>query len=458
MKKNQKRGLTAVLAALLVCFALCSAWAMDIPRKMETCDDADEWISVFLGEDPDALTGAWEMTPQMDAAVTSLGGMKGMAASLSSLGEIKEIAPAYEGELQGYKVFYVSCVFSLMSVDLILATQDGAIAGLTTGPYTGTGEDTDEDKSEETGNSARFESIDLSLPVPSLDGALPGTLTIPAGEGPFPAVVLVHGSGPSDRDETVGSVKPFRDLAEGLAERGVAVYRYDKRTYVYGEQMKDDHDITLVEETIEDAVNAAALLAEQERIDPDRIFVLGHSLGGNAVPAISQQLEQEGIRAEGFIMMAASLRPLDELMREQYDFLYSLMPEVTEEQQAEKDSIFAELDRLQDLDALAEEDTVMGIYPPYWKWLAEYDILKTAEKMTQPCLLLQGEEDYQVTMEDFDLWRSALGEKENWQMVSYPGLTHCFTKGRKTEGSAAYARVEKMDVQVIEDIAAFIKG
>ena len=253
-------------------------------------------------------------------------------------------------------------------------------------------------------------------------------------------------------------MKPFRDLAEGLAERGIAVYRYDKRTYVYGEQMKDDHDITLVEETIEDAVNAAALLAEQERIDPDRIFVLGHSLGGNAVPAISQQLEQEGIRAEGFIMMAASLRPLDELMREQYDFLYSLMPEVTEEQQAEKDSIFAELDRLQDLNALAEEDTVMGIYPPYWKWLAEYDILKMAEKMTQPCLLLQGEEDYQVTMEDFDLWRSALGEKENWQMVSYPGLTHCFTKGRKTEGSAAYARVEKMDVQVIEDIAAFIKG
>lgn len=451
MKKITLKALVFVLAALLLWSVPESAWAMQTMRKIETCEDADEWIGIFLGEDPDTLSGAWEMTPQMDAAVSSLGGIKGMAASLTMLGKVKEIGSAYEGELQGYKVFYVPCVFSLASVDLVLATQDGAIAGLSTGPYSG-----DRVKAEEAEASAGFDSIELSLPVPALGGELPGTLTVPEGDGPFPAVVLVHGSGPSDRDETVESVKPFRDLAEGLTEKGIAVYRYDKRTYVYGNEMKDDHEITLVEETIEDAVNAAKMLAGQERIDPERIFVLGHSLGGTAIPAISAQLEQEGGQACGFVMMAASLRPLDELMREQYDFLYSLVPELTEQQQAEKDSLFEELDKLQDLDALSEDDTVMGIYTPYWRWLADYDILKAAEEMTQPCLLLQGEEDYQVTMEDFALWKEALSGRESWKMISYPGLTHCFTPGQKSEGTTVYARPETVDAQVIEDIAAFV--
>ena len=459
MKKSTKRGLIFVFAVVLAWIACRSAGAAQIARRMETNADADEWIRVFLGEEPEALTGAWEMTPQMEAAVAALGGLKGMAASLAQLGDVKEIGSAYEGELQGYKVFFVPCVFSAMPVDLVLATQDGAIAGLSTGAYSGGKEKTEE--TEETERQADFDSIELSLPVPSLDGGLPGTLTLPKGEGPFPAVILVHGSGPNDRDETVGSVKPFRDLAEGLAEKGIAVYRYDKRTYVFGEQMKADREITLEEETIEDAVNAAALLCAQEKIDPERIFILGHSLGGNAIPSIAEQLEQEKagpVRACGFILMAASPRPLDVLMREQYDFLYSLQPEVTKEQQAEKDSIFRELDKLKDLDALAEDETILGICPPYWKWLEQYDILSAAEKITRPCLLLQGEEDYQVTMEDFSLWKEALGEKDNWKMISYPGLTHCFTAGQKTDGSAVYARPEKMNGQVIEDIAAFVNS
>ena len=157
-------------------------------------------------------------------------------------------------------------------------------------------------------------------------------------------------------------------------------------------------------------------------------------------------------------MMAASPRPLDELMREQYDFLYSLMPEVSEAQQTEKDAIFAELDKLKDLDSLTEDDKVIGTYASYWKWLAAYDIMQAAEEITEPVLLLQGEEDYQVTMVDFGMWKEALGEKENWQMISYPGLTHLFMPGQKNEGSAAYTRDGKVDAQVIDDIAAFVNG
>ncbi len=457
-----------MLAVFITFTAAQQTQAAQEPRKMETAADADEWISVFLGETPETLDDEWTLTPQMEAAATQLGGMKGMAASLAVLGGIEEIGPAYEGEVQGYKVFNIPCTFSVMKVNLVLAVQDGAIAGLTTGPYdpgekTGEGAGTEsvEGQSEESPENEEspdddFAAIDLALPVPSLDGELPGTLTVPKGDGPFPAVVLVHGSGPNDRDETVASVKPFRDLAEGLALRGIAVYRFDKRTYVYGAQLADDKDITLEDETIVDAVNAVQLLAGQEKIDKDRIFVLGHSLGGNAIPAIAQDLEQTGLKAGGFIMLAASPRPLDELMREQYDFLYSLMPEITEEQQAEKDEVFAELDKLKDLEGLSEDDTVLGVYSTYWKWLAQYDAMETAKEMTAPCLLLQGEEDYQVTMEDFNIWQEALGDKENFEMKSYPGLTHAFTPGQKTEGANVYARAAKVDEQVIEDIAAFI--
>ena len=438
----------AVMAIMMILTAFGTASAEQEPRKIETAADADAWIAVFLGEHPEELEGAWAMTAQMEMATAAMGGIAGFVKQLSALGTVTEISPAYEGEIQGYKAYYISCAFSAMPVDLILIVQDGAVAGLQTGAYSG-------GRKEETAESDVFDSIELALPVPFL-GELPGILTVPKGEGPFPAVILLQGSGSSDKDESIGSLKPFRDIAEGLAAQGVAVYRFDKRSYVYGAELAEKKDITLRDEYLEDAVNAVRLLAEQDRIDPDRIFVLGHSLGGNAIPAIARELEQASVKARGFIMMAASPRPLDELMREQYDFLYSLMPEVTAEQQAEKDALFAELDRLRDPDSLTEDDTVAGVYASYWKWLAAYDILQAAEEIRQPVLLLQGEEDYQVTMEDFGIWKDAVGDKDNWQMISYPGLTHLFVPGEKSEGSAVYARDGKVQEDVILDIASFI--
>ena len=439
-----KKTLAMILALMMACGL---AAAESEARRMETAADAEEWMAVFLGENPEELDGVWTLSAQMEAAVKQMGGFAGLAGQMAALGTIAEMGPACEGEVKGMKTYSIPCAFSKTPVDLILIVQDGAIAGLQVGKYSGSAK-------EET-ESDVFDSIELALPVPSL-GELPGLLTVPKGEGPFPAVILLQGSGPSDKDETIGSLKPFRDIAEGLAGYGVAVYRFDKRTYVYGEELAAQKQISLEDEYLEDAVNAVQLLAAQEKIDPARIWVLGHSLGGNAVPAIARALEHAPVRACGFIMMAASPRPLDVLMREQYEFLYSLLPEVTEEQQAEKDALFADLDRLQDLDSLTEDDTVAGVYSSYWKWLAEYDILQAADEITEPVLLLQGEEDYQVTTVDFDIWKETVGAKENWKLISYPGLTHIFMTGQKSEGSAAYSRDGKVDTQVIGDIASFI--
>ena len=117
---------------------------------------------------------------------------------------------------------------------------------------------------------------------------LKGLLTLPEGSGPFPAVVLVHGSGSSNMDEKVGKLTPFRDLAEGLAARGIACIRYDKRSYAHGLKMVLDkkHPITVREETIEDALLASQLLRADRRIDPDRVFLLGHSMGAMLAPRI----------------------------------------------------------------------------------------------------------------------------------------------------------------------------
>ena len=445
------RNWLALILTLTVAVASCGCAAAEQEvRRMETAADADEWISAFLGGNPEQLEGVWLLTDAMNAAAAQLGGIGGLAKQLASLGTIEEIGAAYEGEISGYKAFFVPCIFSGMSVDLILVTQDGAIAGLNTGVYTG--------GREKTVSSEAYDETELTLPVPSL-GELPGVLTVPKGEGPFPAVILLHGSGPSDMDETIGGMKPFRDIARELAGRGIAVYRFDKRTYVYGAALDADTRFTPEDEYFEDAVSAVQLVARQEKIDPDRIFVLGHSLGGQMIPALARELEQAPARARGYIMMAAPTRSMDELMRAQVDYLYSLMPEVTEEQQAEREALFAELERLKAPDALSETDFVAGAYAPYWKWLAAYDAVETAREIREPVLLLQGEEDYQVTMEeDFAVWQEAFADRENWRMISYPGLIHTFTPGLKTEGAEAYARAEHVQENVIEDIASFIRA
>ena len=270
---------------------------------------------------------------------------------------------------------------------------------------------------------------------------LPGTLTIPKGKGPWPAVVLVHGSGPNDRDEAVGGVRVFRDLAEGLSSRGIAVLRYDKRTKVHPHECASDPDFTMTRETVDDAVRAAALLRTEDDIDPHRIYVLGHSQGGYMMPRIMQA----DPRLAGVIIMAGSVRPLEELIVEQFEYIFSLKGQLSEAQRAQLDAI-----RKDPWKALP------GAGAKYKEDLKDYHPAALAAESAEPMLILQGERDYQVSMQDFQLWKAGLKDKKNVTMHSYPQLNHLFVAGEGKSTPEEYEKTGHVSGQVIDDIAQWI--
>jgi fermentation-respiration switch protein FrsA (DUF1100 family) len=287
--------------------------------------------------------------------------------------------------------------------------------------------------------------------------ALPATLTLPAGNGPFPAIVLVHGSGPNDRDETQGPNKPFQDLAWGLGSQGIAVLRYDKRTLVHRGKLATLPNLTVKEETIDDALAAVALLRSMPGIDPKRIFVLGHSLGGMLVPRIGVADKGE---IAGFIVFAGATRPLEDEWVRQFEYIYGLDGQITPKEQAEIDGYKQQAARIKQLTTADAARKELLLYVPmsYWLDLRGYFPPTTALKLKQPLLILQGERDYNVTMDAFRDWQRVLDKRENTTFKSYPKLDHLFLEGTGPASDSDYVRPRNIPKYVVDDIAAWIKN
>lgn len=264
--------------------------------------------------------------------------------------------------------------------------------------------------------------VELNDTVHTSDGlALPCVITLSGYAAEPPIVVLVHGSGPLDRDETVMSNKPFRDLAHLLALRGVSTLRYDKRTYV------SQHPVASVEEeTINDALAAIALA----RTYNNNVYLLGHSLGAMLAPIIASRAELKGI-----VMMAAPARDMEQVVKDQLEHLSA--PDATKEQKRQ---------------ALEE----MHRQVPHY-FVPQHQV-RLAQRLCTPLLLLQGERDYQVTMEDFRIWQKKLRKRANAILISYPALNHLFIAGEGTSTPQEYMKAGKVSEQVADDIARFIQN
>lgn len=291
------------------------------------------------------------------------------------------------------------------------------------------------------------------LTVGSDQWKLGATLTLPAAaKGKVAGIVLVHGPGPNDRDESLFATRIFEDLAEGLASRGFAVLRYDKRTKIFGAAMSES-SYTLDDETVEDAVRAVALLRKQPEVDPNRVFILGHTLGGYASPRIAARDR----KIAGLILLAAPARPIEEVAFGQTNYVAHLKGDPGAGEQARLDQLKADVAKVKTLDPKAENPPILlGLPIQWWLNVKGYDPAADAKRLGLPMLVLQGERDFQVTMQDFAIWKSALGASSKVTFHSYPDLNDLFIRGQGKGSPAEYHNPGNVDPHVLDDIATWL--
>ena len=343
----------------------------------------------------------------------------------------------------GYQIADVPCIFKNGSVTLRLTLNSkGEISGFFI-----------------TENTTSSNSLQLAHDTEVTFGSeaypISGSLTLPEGDGPFPAVILVHGSGPNDRNEQIGPNLPFMDLAEQLSAQGVAVLRYDKRTYLYGSELAALTDITVQDETIDDAVYAFEYLKTLDTINAEQIYIAGHSLGGYLIPRIAAQTPE----AAGYILLAASARPLEDMMLEQTEYLLGLEKNLDDASKQKllkqtSDMVSAVKSLTPDTELTAEQ--LGGVPASYWLDLKNYDPIAEIQQIDKSILILQGGRDYQVTKTDYDLWLSAFHEYSDVHYRFYDNLNHLFMSGTGKSIPDEYQQKGTVDTAVGTDIVNFV--
>ena len=304
-------------------------------------------------------------------------------------------------------------------------------------------------------DAKKYKAIKLTL----VNGKykMPGILTLPLAEKDVPVVIMVHGSGPNDKDETLGNTKLFKDLALGLAAKGIATFRYDKRTKVYGGKSADDIELlNLDEELINDAKEAVELMNTQNGINKKEIYVLGHSLGGMCAPRIATNNK----KVKGIIMMAANARPLEVVVEEQLNYIFMLNDTLSTEEKETLNNYKASTAILKDSIRLAlasPDELPLGLPTAYWVDLMHYNQVTTAGKLNQSILLLQGARDYQVTIKDYTIWESKLKKnRRSARLILYPKLNHVFTESPEKSSPKDYDVRANVPDYVINNIAEWI--
>ncbi len=292
------------------------------------------------------------------------------------------------------------------------------------------------------------------------DFPLNGKMLIPENaRKPVPAVVFVHGSGSSNMDEKVMKLTPFKDLAEGFAEHGIASVRYDKRSFAHGRKMMKAGPITVMEEVIEDAVLAAEMLRNDPGIDSENIFIIGHSMGAMLAPRI----DAEGGNFKGLVLLAGTLAKLEEVL------FFQLGDMIAESKGFTKWVLEKQLSsyrkKFEGLYEKSDEEAKKikyggGVSLYYFKEMGEHPAAEYLEKTEKPVFIAQGEKDLQVKAErDFAAYKELLGGRENVTFKLYEGLNHAFVPAMYSEMTKSvkeFSKERHIGEEVIADIAAWI--
>ena len=291
---------------------------------------------------------------------------------------------------------------------------------------------------------------------------LNGKLVLPSDTSErVPAVVFVHGSGSSNMDEKVLKLTPFKDLAEGLAERGIASVRYDKRSFVYGRKIvKKGEALTVKEETIEDAVKAADLLRKDSRIDPEKIFIVGHSMGAMLAPRI----DAEGGNFRGLVLMAGTPRKIEDILFDQFDAMEETAGFLTKLALRGQIKKFRKL--FENMDSVSDEEAKKinyggGATMYYFREMGRKTSGEYLMESDKPVLILQGSADFQVdSVKDFERFKEVLKDRPNVSYKLFDGLNHCFVQ---TLGCSImqvqkeYGKERHIPAEVFDTITDWIK-
>ncbi len=441
-----KKVFCLALACLSVAQTQTAPGAATTPPGAEQV--ATQFVSRLVQQEFQKAAATFDAT--MAKALTSDQLMAIWTEQLKAVGTCRKIERARLDLVPPYRVVFVTCQFEKGQMDVkVVIDKEDRVAGLFFLP-------TQVEEYHPPVYVRRSAFKEDNVLVGAGKWSLPGKLSMPLGKGPFPALVLVHGSGPQDSDESIGPNKPFRDLAWGLASQGIAVLRYEKRTKQYAARLAESMEgFTVKEEVTEDALEAVSVLRKTEGIDSNRVFVLGHSLGGMLVPRIAAA--EAGIA--GFVVMAGAARPLEDLLLEQTLYQTSLVGELSADQ---KNKVEALSDQVAAVKKLSKESPVrgqlLGAPVSYWLDLQGYEPAAQAKTLNRSMLILQGNKDCQVNpREDFERWQQALSDRKDVTFKTYPVLNHLFMVVNGKSTGAEYQVTGHVDEVVVSDIAAWVK-
>ncbi len=356
---------------------------------------------------------------------------------------------------EGIRIFETPLFFERGALGLQLSLNDSMqIAGIYFTPMT---DPRAKWKLPDYAKPELYTEHEVEIPAGSIH--LKGTLTLPRERKAPPVVILVHGSGPNDQDESIGPNKPFKDLAVGLATAGIGSLRYDKRTFAHAEELLNRQpDYTVRDEVLDDVKAVYEYLTKTYRKEIGAIYILGHSLGGLLMPRIAADLPQ----ARGLILLAAPARPLEDLIIEQNRYLMTIdsLP-LDSTQQAQLNEIATARDRVKELTAGGrldpDEKPPFGLPVSYWRDLAQNPPLQGIKSFgRRPVLLLQGGRDFQVTTRDFELWQKALANRPATTFHLMPFHNHLFMAGIGSSRPEEYLQPDHVGWDVIQYIARWI--
>jgi len=314
------------------------------------------------------------------------------------------------------------------------------------------------------------------------DVALAGTLTMPPGDGPFPGVVLVTGSGPQDRDETLLGHKPFWVLADYLTRQGIAVLRYDDRGVA---ESTGSFATATSEDFASDAIAGVTFLAANARVAADRVGIVGHSEGGIVGPMAATRSD-----AVGFVVMLAGpgvtgleilveqgrligdaagtpaeIRDLNGRIQNSLAEIVSRVEDPTEAAPLLREAMRSEIDKLspemremagEGLGDAAIDQTVKQMNSPWFRFFLRYDPRPALEATKVPVLAIIGGKDLQVPAEQNIPEITAAFERggnSDATVRTLPGLNHLFQEAG-TGSPAEYQQIE----QTMSPIALEVVG